>query len=294
MNRKKAWGRTLFAAVCCCAALTGSALAANEGAALVNANALNLRSAPNTGAQVLSVVYNKQPVIVEDIQNDYWFKVICNGTEGYMSGDYLDFYETLDANLGTGVIKGSSVRLRASASLNGQILGNYNSGTKLTILGVSGEWYKVSLSGTTGYVHSDYVTLDQQAAAASTAYTTGQKLVDTAMQYIGVPYVWAGTSPKGFDCSGLVFYCCKENGIDINRTAASIYSNGTYVERSQLQPGDAICFTNGSYSSIGHVGLYIGNGEFVHASSGSGCVTTNSLSENYYNNHYYGARRLVG
>ena len=294
MNRNKAWGRTLLAAVFCCAALTGSAMAASEGGALVNTSALNLRAAPNTGAQVLSVVYKSQPVVVEDIQSDYWFKVICNGTEGYMSGDYLDFYETLDAELGTGAIQGSSVRLRAAASLNGQVLGYYDTGTKLTVLGVSGEWYKVSLSGVTGYVHSDYVVLDQQAAAPASAVSPGQKLVDTAKQYLGVPYVWAGTSPKGFDCSGLVFYCCKENGTDINRTAATIYSNGTFVERSKLQVGDAICFTNGSYSSIGHVGLYIGNGEFIHASSAAGCVTINSLSETYYNNHYYGARRLVG
>lgn len=293
MNRKIAWGRTVLAAVCCCAALAGNAFAANEGAALVNANALNLRSEPNTGAQVLSVVYKKQPVIVQTVQSDNWVKVICNGCEGYMSGDYLDFQDTLDADLGTGSIKGNTVRLRAAAGFGGQILGTYNNGTKLNVLGVSGAWYKVSISGATGYVHSDYVSLEKQQAVSAPVYSFGQKLVDTAMQYLNTPYVWAGTSPKGFDCSGLVYYCCKENGVEINRTAANIYSNGTSVERSQLQVGDVICFTNSSYYGIGHVGIYIGDGKFVHASSSAGYVTINSLSESYYNNHYYGARRIA-
>lgn len=292
MNRKKSWGRTVLAAAFCCAAIAGSAFAANAGGAVVDTNALNLRTAPNTGAGIEFIAYKNQPVVVQEIRNDNWFKVICSGTVGYMSGDYLDFSEKLDADFGTGVIKGTGVRMRAEASYVGQVLGNYNSGTQMKVTGVSGEWYKVEYKGTSGFVHSDYLTLDKQEVPV-VSVSAGQKLVDTAMQYIGVPYVWAGTSPKGFDCSGLVFYCCKENGYEINRTAASIYSNGDFVERKNLQPGDVICFTNGSYSSIGHVGIYIGNDQFVHASSSAGCVKTNSLSENYYNNHYYGARRIA-
>lgn len=289
MKQHKAFIRRLLAAAVCCAALAGSAAAANVGGALVNTGALNLRAAPNTGAEILCVAGKNQAVAVQEIRGDYWFKVICNGTEGYMSGDYLDFYKELDAPLGTGVIDGKGVRLRAEPSYAGRILANYDSGTQMDILGVSGEWYKVECSGTKGYVHSDYLRVEKQASAVS----AGQKLADTALQFCGVPYVWAGTSPKGFDCSGLVFYCCKENGVDINRTAATIYSNGDYVARSDLKVGDAICFTNTAYSAIGHVGIYIGNDQFVHASSSAGCVTVNSLSERYYNNHYYGARRLV-
>ena len=294
MNMKKAIGRTLLAAVICCVALAGSAFAASIGGATVNADALNLRAAPNTGAGITAVAARDQAVVVQEIQNDYWFKVICNGVTGYMSGDYLSYSKTMDADFGSGSIKGSGVRMRAGASLSSNILGKYNSGTKMNVVGIDGEWYKVEYNGIYGYVHSDYFTFDKQSITPpSWSIDPGQKIVDTAMKYMGVPYVWAGTSPNGFDCSGFVFYAYKENGYDINRTAASIYSNGTYVDRSQLQVGDAICFTNSSYSYIGHVGIYIGDDKFIHASSAAGYVTINSLSERYYNNHYYGARRIV-
>ena len=114
------------------------------------------------------------------------------------------------------------------------------------------------------------------------------------MSYLGVPYVWAGTSPSGFDCSGFVYYVYKECGYSINRTAESIYSNGTYVEKSQLQVGDTVHFTSGSNSNyIGHVGIYIGDGQFIHASSGVGRVVISDLSSTYYLNNYYGARRII-
>lgn len=291
---KKTFGRILLLTICCCTLLAGSAFATTDGGAVVTASALNLRSEPNTGSAITTVAYRNQPVIVQERRADNWYKVIYNGTEGYMSADYLNHADTLNsAELGTGMIKGYGVRLRAGASLDSQILGHYSTGTNLKILGVSGAWYCVELNGINGYVYSDYVTLNKQTTAAPIIRNDGQKFVDTAMQYIGVPYVWAGTSPYGFDCSGLVYYCCKLNGYNINRTAASIYYNGVYVDRQNLQPGDAICFWNGSYTEIGHVGFYIGDGKFIHASSGAGYVTINSLSENYYNSHYYGARRIA-
>ena len=291
MNKKHARG-FLLAAALCCTVMAGSAFAANEGGAVVNTGALNFRAQPNTGSEVLAVVYQNQPVIVEEVQRDNWCRVLCSGVEGYMSGDYLDVRETLNADFGTGVINGIGVRLRSEASYTAAVLGNFNTGTKMSVTGVSGEWYKVSCNGTDGYVHSDYLTLQEQELP-SPSVSKGQAIVDCAKQFLGVPYVWAGTSPKGFDCSGLVYYCFKENGYTINRTAATIYSNGTAVDRSALQIGDVICFTNSGYGYIGHVGIYIGDNQFIHASSGSGYVTVNSLTENYYNNHYYGARRIA-
>ncbi len=291
MRLKHAKG-VLLAAALCCIVLAGSAFAANTGAAVVNTGALNFRTLPNTGSEVIAVVYRDQPVVVEEVRSDYWCKVLCNGVEGYMSGDFLDIRESLDADFGTGVIRGIGVRLRSDASYVAKVLGNYNTGTEMSVIGVKGEWYKVTYKGTTGYVHSDFLTLNEQEFP-SPSVSKGQEIVDYAKQFLGVPYVWAGTSPKGFDCSGLVHYCYKENGYTINRTAASIYSNGVAVDRSELQVGDVICFTNSGYGYIGHVGIYIGDDQFIHASSGKGCVTINSLSERYYNNHYYGARRIV-
>lgn len=284
------------------ALLTITALADNIGGGTVTASALRIRAEMSTDAEIVTTVPRGATVLLTGPETDGWYPVWYRDCSGFMSAEYITFVETVDAELGTGTIQGSSVRMRDGASLSSNTLGYYNTGTQMSVIGVSGTWYKVSYNGQTGYVSSDYMTLsyytasngeDSAVITEEVPSSEGEKIVSTAMKYLGVPYVWAGTSPSGFDCSGLVYYVFKECGYSTNRTAASLYNNGTYVDRDDLQPGDIICFTNSGYSYIGHVGIYIGNGEFIHASSGGGKVMISSLNETYYNNHYYGARRIV-
>lgn len=118
------------------------------------------------------------------------------------------------------------------------------------------------------------------------------RTVQTAGWYLGVPYVWGGVSPSGFDCSGLIHYTLLSNGIVVPRTAADQYNVGTWVSRSNLRPGDLVFFTTYK-AGPSHVGIYIGSGQFVHASSGAGRVTVSSLSSSYYASRYIGARRVI-
>ena len=106
---------------------------------------------------------------------------------------------------------------------------------------------------------------------------------------MGAPYVYGGMSPSGFDCSGFVNYVYKLCGYSMSRVASSIYNNnGTYVEKANLQIGDLVFFASNS-SSIGHVGIYIGNGQFIHASSSrSRGVIHSTLLEGYYNRYFVG------
>ena len=289
---------SMMAAVICTFLVT-AASAANLGGGIVSASVLNLRSSSSMDSSVLTTVPRGSGVVIRESSGDGWCKVWYKGTEGYMSSEFVRAVEKLEGNVGTGTIRGTSVRMRSSASYDGNTIGYYNEGTQMSVIGVFGEWYKVSYSSSVGFVHSDYFTLSSNAAAPgsigiqSGAETVAQTIVETAKKYLGVPYVWAGTSPSGFDCSGFVYYVYKECGYSINRTAASIYVNGTSVDKSQLQLGDTVHFTSGNGSSIGHVGIYIGNGQFIHASSGSGSVVISDLSSNYYLNHYYGARRII-
>lgn len=116
----------------------------------------------------------------------------------------------------------------------------------------------------------------------------GEQIVDIAMQYIGVPYVWGGTTPDGFDCSGLVQYIYAQLGINISRTTSTQVHDGWNVSRDELKAGDLVFFANNQ--GVHHVGIYIGNGEFIHAPYTGEVVKITALSER---NDYYCARRII-
>src|SRR5207248_8021502 len=113
-------------------------------------------------------------------------------------------------------------------------------------------------------------------------------VVGIAMRYLGVPYVWGGASPSGFDCSGLVMYAYAQMGISLPHYTGAQWNVGVPVSRSDLQPGDLVFF-----DGLGHVGLYIGGGEFIHAPHTGDVVRIDSLSEGWYAATYDGARRIT-
>ena len=125
---------------------------------------------------------------------------------------------------------------------------------------------------------------------SSSGSASGSSIINTAMNYLGVPYVWGGSTPSGFDCSGFVQYVFKKNGVSLARTAASQSGVGTSVSRSNLQPGDLVFFSNGG--GISHVGIYIGNGNMVHAPHTGDVVKVTSINSSYYISHYAGAKRV--
>ncbi|MDF2636501.1 MAG: hypothetical protein K0R78_3375, partial [Pelosinus sp.] len=121
----------------------------------------------------------------------------------------------------------------------------------------------------------------------------GNAIIATAKTYMGVPYVFGGESPTtGLDCSSFTQLVMKKNGITLPRTAAEQYSTGTAVDKANLQIGDLVFFT--TYKpGASHVGFYMGNQQFIHASSAAKQVTISSLDESYYTEHYIGSRRYI-
>ena len=109
-------------------------------------------------------------------------------------------------------------------------------------------------------------------------------VVGAALAELGVPYVWAGASPSGFDCSGLVMYAYSQVGVSLPHSSYAMWNEGVSVPRDQLQPGDIVFF-----DGLGHVGIYIGGGEFVHAPHTGTVVQVSSLD---YSGDYVGARRI--
>ncbi len=288
--------RTIILALLILSLFSTTALAATPttGAGTVNADVLNLRSEASTNSAVKALLYKGSYLIVTGTSGE-WYNVIYDGTNGFVHSDYVDYAITLDGKYGTkGVVSGMSVRMRAEASTSSTVLGYYNTGAEFDILGISGEWVKVATAtGAVGYIHSNYINCTSAKNAPISNYGKGEQMMATARQYLGCPYVWAGNGPSYFDCSGFVNYVYKYYGYSLHRVAQDIYSyDGSFVDKANLQPGDIICFGYGPYS-ITHVGMYIGGGQFIHASSGSGCVVITNLSDNYYTRMYVGAKRII-
>jgi cell wall-associated NlpC family hydrolase len=117
----------------------------------------------------------------------------------------------------------------------------------------------------------------------------GAQVVAIAMQYLGIPYVWASADPAvGFDCSGLTKYVFAQVGVSLPHYAAAQYQLGYSVSSSELQPGDLVFFRG-----LGHMGMYIGGGNFIHAPRTGDVVKISSLSESYYVSNWVGARRVL-
>lgn len=129
------------------------------------------------------------------------------------------------------------------------------------------------------------------STSAQTTSSKASAVIATAKNYMGVPYVWGGESPSGFDCSGFTQYVLKKNGVSIPRVTSDQYGAGVAVSKSNLKVGDLVFFTTYK-AGPSHVGFYMGNGKFIHASSSKG-VTISSMDSSYYSSRYIGARRVL-
>ena len=208
-----------------------------------------------------------------------------------------------------------SANLRDAASDEGDVVKTIAKNTNMTIIFQQGDWYKVSINGQEGYIHNSLMKIGTYVAptpapaattnsgsgsSAAPAYVpdanagTASSVVSLAMSYVGYRYVYGGASPAtGFDCSGFTSYIYRQFGISLYRSSTEQVKNGTPIDKSQLQPGDLVLFRYHGSSTCGHVGIYIGGGQFVHAANSREGVRVDALSSSYYAANYYGARRVL-
>lgn len=265
---------------------------------------LRLRSEATTSSTILDTAHYGDSVVVLEKKGS-WYKVNYNLQIGYMSGDYLTLKERENVDLGTGSIDGSVVNMRSGPSTGNNIVAQLRRNNTVEIFGFNCGWYKVrTAANQIGYVRSDLLELLDKPAenfgvsgsndsnnSGSTSLSAGEKLAAYAKTFVGYSYVYGGSSPSGFDCSGFTQYCARQMGYSIQRTATAQLSNGTKVSRENLKPGDLVFFGYGNTAS--HVGIYIGDGNFVHAQNSSTGVVITSLSQSYYDSRYLTARRIT-
>lgn len=151
-----------------------------------------------------------------------------------------------------------------------------------------GTWLLALGIATVSVVSVDY--MNPQVAQAQ-AQSLQDKIINDAKSLIGTPYVFGGTTPRGFDCSGFLNYVYEQNGVLLPRTTADMYGTGTPISRSELQPGDLVFFT--TYKpGASHSGIYLGNNQFIHSSSSRG-IMISSLNESYWSKRYIGNRAVL-
>lgn len=268
---------------------------------VVDTAVVNIRKEPTTDSTLLGQTQKGQLLTVVsevEVENVVWYKIeLAENSYGYIREDLIT--DDISKVNGSGMITASAVNFRKEASTESASLGKIYEGTIITITGVDGEWYKVSYNSKDGYIHSEYVKVlvAGVTSRSGASLSKAQKVVQYAKENLGKKYVWGATGPNSFDCSGLMQYIYKKVGINLNRVSRDQATQGVAVSKSNLQPGDLVFFRgiNSSSSStyISHVGVYIGNGEFIHASNPTRGVVKDSLNSSYYSSHYVKARRII-
>lgn len=210
----------------------------------------------------------------------------------------------------------AGVRLRDKTGYDGALISIVEEDTVLTVTGKpqndskGNGWVPVSFDGTKGFVIGTYLVKTDAAAtkkqalpdpaktpdtpsAPNVSTPLGSRIVGEAMKYVGYPYVWAGASPGGFDCSGFTMYVTQKiANKNISHSMGQQVASGQYVAKENLQPGDLVFFANTYTAGLSHAGIYIGGGRFVHAENEGTGVVVSSMNSGYYGPKYYTARRM--
>ena len=194
-----------------------------------------------------------------------------------------------------GVVNATTLNVRSSASMDAEILATLSMGTYVKVNWIEPGWVNVAYNGDglMGYVSDEYFTV-YEGAIPEIDLMGGQAAVEAAKQFLGVPYVYGGTSPKGFDCSGLMQYVYAQLGYSINRVAADQMNNGIAVSRENLVPGDLVGFYSSPGSGyVSHIGMYVGDGMMIHAPHTGDVVKFTSIDGSYYSSRFAGGRRII-
>lgn len=321
---------TMILLICTIALPASAAENLVHGIGFIKGTSLRLRAEASTSAPIVATAYQNECVIVLE-KTGQWYKVNYNLQIGYMHEDYLTVSSKENAELGYAEIRGSGVNMRSGPSTSHSIIAVGTQGSKAYIIGINEGWFKVIYQDKICYIRSDFIklteypyenrassnapkffrtgnslgvaptpavlngssTVSTPSAAVVSSAANGNQILAEAKKYLGAPYIAGGASPSGFDCSGFVYYVLKQLGFSPYRTPASQFNQGTAVSKDALQPGDIVFFADTYASGISHVGIYAGNGSFIHAPNSRSTVSYSDLTSGYWANHYYGARRMA-
>ncbi|MCD7855680.1 MAG: SH3 domain-containing protein [Clostridiales bacterium] len=220
--------------------------------------------------------------------------------------DILLTFQPAEKNTYAIINSPGGLRLRSTPSTDSSntIISVLSDGYAVTVLESGEGWLHVSDDyGNEGYISSEYVELYVGEKPENTGHTDFNKdaltgdaaeIAEYALDFIGTPYVYGGTDlTSGVDCSGFVYSVYQHFGITLQRNSASMYSQGTYVSKDELQAGDLVFFNTGGNTNISHVGMYLGDDMYIHSSTYSTGVIVEDLYDDYSTSTYVGAKRII-
>ncbi len=260
-------------------------------APVVTAGTLNVRSAPSTDAERVGTLKKGDEVVISETL-DGWYLITAGDLTGYVSAEYISLDGTVPE---AGMVLASSLNVRTGAGTSYSRIGSLKIGSTVTVLGKSGDWYQISTGSLTGYVSAQYIAILDDL----TSSPVGAAAAAMAVSLLGSRYVYGAAGPTTFDCSGLSYYIYKQLGYTLQRGSSGQYrKSGTFVPLSQAEPGDLIFFFDPRFDGSGgtlpttHMGIYVGNGQFIHASTTSYRVQYDNVYGSYYTPYIVGVKRI--
>jgi hypothetical protein len=270
----------------------------------VNANKVNIRTEGSLSSEVLYMVDRGQPVDILEVAGDF-YKINLNlDSNLYIASDFVEITEII----GTVIIDNTAL-LDKPLSAGGTPVTTVHASFAVNVQFYDDEGWYIDYAGTDYFIEKpnlavpSIVPIPMKSAEGDVVYSntsfmesgkTVDDIITYAKNYLGTPYRYGGRSSKGFDCSGFVSFVLGNFGISVSRSSSSMAGNGVAVDRSELQKGDLLFFatTRGS-GRVSHVGMYIGDGQFIHSSTwGKGVVVTD-LSDDYYTRCFVKATRVL-
>ena len=249
-------------------------------AKVIKDNVLVRNGARTDAARVTMVEYGRIASVADRIGD--WYKLkFGGGTVGWVRGDLL---KAVSTELIARAEENSGVRVIRRRTADTQVARRSNDDTpRQRMTHATTRTHRSSSSGN-----------DNLGSTVALSDSDREGVIGTAMSRLGTRYRWGGTTPAGFDCSGFTGYVYSRNGKSLPRTASEQSKHGQAVSRDSLKKGDLVFFKTTRSDRVSHVGIYVGDGKFVHASSGGGRVRVNNLSDDYYSKRFAGARRVAG
>lgn len=292
----------------------------------VSVSTANVRKGPSNSAEIIGVASINDAIQGEEVSLG-WIKINYKGQTAYIHKNVLSFEKTkVEENKNqdskpkdsgkkeeeastkvSGYVAADSLFVRQGPGMGYDQIGYLHRNDPVQGTDLNNGWIKIDYNGKAGYISSKFFSTEKQSAPKVEENTPSQnedkgqvgqgtidQIINLAKQQLGKPYIYGAAGPSSFDCSGLTSWLYRSFGYKIQRGAAAQTSNGYSVSKANLRPGDLVFFSNESSGGrVGHVGIYIGDGQIIHASTPQLGVRTDSLNSSWFINHYMGARRII-